>query len=134
MYKFHDLYSLLPGGGDSHVKGAGMLVVSFRGVNYGFWFHFGCSGQNANISLTIRVSFRVAREERVDHQNVVIRVGALHPAEHAWNLVFFMGQIKSLSRVQIGLLYGFNSNYPMPSFYATFALESHREPPNNGVI
>ena len=27
----------------------GMLVVSFRGVNFGFWSHLGCSGQNAII-------------------------------------------------------------------------------------
>ena len=31
------------------MKGAGMLVISFRGVNFGFWFHLGCSGQNAII-------------------------------------------------------------------------------------
>ena len=37
------------GGGDSYMKGAGMLVVSFRGVNFGFWSHLGCSGQNAII-------------------------------------------------------------------------------------
>ena len=31
------------------MKGAGMLVVSLRGVNFvnfGFWSHLGCSGQN----------------------------------------------------------------------------------------
>ena len=27
-----------------HMKGAGMLVVSLRGVNFGFWSHLGCSG------------------------------------------------------------------------------------------
>ena len=27
---------------------AGMFVVSFRSVNYGFWYHLGCSGQNPN--------------------------------------------------------------------------------------
>ena len=32
------------GGGDSHMKGARMLVVSLRGVNFGFWSHLGCSG------------------------------------------------------------------------------------------
>ena len=34
--------------GHSHVKGVGcMLVVdSLRGVNFGFWSHIGCSGQN----------------------------------------------------------------------------------------
>ena len=31
------------------MKGVGMLIVSLRGVNFGFWFHLGCSGQNAII-------------------------------------------------------------------------------------
>ena len=35
------------GGGTPHIKGVGMLVVSLRGVNFGFWSHLGCSGQNA---------------------------------------------------------------------------------------
>ena len=33
----------------SHMKGAGMLVVSLRRVIFGFWSHLGCSGQNAII-------------------------------------------------------------------------------------
>ena len=37
------------GGGDSHMKQRRMLVVSLRGVNFGFWSHLGCSGQSANI-------------------------------------------------------------------------------------
>ena len=37
------------GGGDCHMKRAGMLAVSLRGVNVGFWSHLGCSGQNAVI-------------------------------------------------------------------------------------
>ena len=28
------------------MKGAGMLVFSLRGVNFGLWSHLGCSGQN----------------------------------------------------------------------------------------
>ena len=32
-----------------HLKVVGMLVVSLRGVNFGFWSHLGCSGQNAII-------------------------------------------------------------------------------------
>ena len=32
-----------------HMKGAGMLIVSLRGVIFGFWSHLGCSGQNAII-------------------------------------------------------------------------------------
>ena len=35
------------GGGTLHVKGVGMLVISLRGVNFGFWSHLGYSGQNA---------------------------------------------------------------------------------------
>ena len=37
------------GGGTLHMKGVGMLVVSLRGVNFGFWSHLGCSEQNAII-------------------------------------------------------------------------------------
>ena len=37
------------GGGDSAYEMVGMLVVSLRGVNFGFWSHLGCSGQNAII-------------------------------------------------------------------------------------
>ena len=37
------------GGGNSHMKGVGMLVVSLRGVNFRFWSHLGCSGQTPYI-------------------------------------------------------------------------------------
>ena len=30
------------GGADSQLKWAGILVVSLRGVNFGFWSHLGC--------------------------------------------------------------------------------------------
>ena len=33
------------GGGESYMKQTGMLVVSLRGVNFGFWSRLGCSGQ-----------------------------------------------------------------------------------------
>ena len=47
--------SLPPGGGggggegESHIKRGGMLIVLLRGVNFTFWSHLGCSGQNAII-------------------------------------------------------------------------------------
>ena len=38
------------GGGDSHIKRGGMLVVSLRGVNFRFWWsHLRCSEKNAII-------------------------------------------------------------------------------------
>ena len=36
-------------GGESHMKQTGMLVISLRGVNFGFWSCIGCSRQSANI-------------------------------------------------------------------------------------
>ena len=39
-----------------------MLVVSPRSVNFGFWFHLGCSGQTP-LYLALKDSFMVAREE-----------------------------------------------------------------------
>ena len=40
---------LLSQGRTPRMKGVGMLVVSLRGVNFGFWSHLGCSAQNAII-------------------------------------------------------------------------------------
>ena len=48
--------------GDSHMKAAGMVVVSLRGVNFGFWSLLGCSGQNV-IVFTVKVSFMVVHED-----------------------------------------------------------------------
>ena len=31
------------------MKGVGIFVVSLRAVNFGFWPHLGCSGQNTVI-------------------------------------------------------------------------------------
>ena len=49
-------------GKDSHIKRGGMLVVSLRGVNFGFLSHLGCFGQNAIICSRENL-LRVAREE-----------------------------------------------------------------------
>ena len=50
------------GGGISHSKGAGMLVATLRGVNFGFWSYLGSSGQTP-LYLAVKDSFRVARKE-----------------------------------------------------------------------
>ena len=48
--KAAEVFSSRGGGGAPHMKVVvGMLIVSLRGVNFGFWFHLGCSGQNAII-------------------------------------------------------------------------------------
>jgi len=38
------------------MKGVGMLFVSLRGVNFGFWSHLRCSGQNA---VFLELGFRI---------------------------------------------------------------------------
>ena len=38
-----------PRGEDSHMKGAGILIVALRGVNFRFWSCSVCSGQNTII-------------------------------------------------------------------------------------
>ena len=43
------------------MKGAGMLVISLRGVNFGFWSQ-GVLGKTP-LNSAVKVSFRVAREE-----------------------------------------------------------------------
>ena len=53
---------LIPGG-DSYMKGAGMLDIPLRGVNFGFWSHLGCSERIVIIFSSVKVSFRVAIEE-----------------------------------------------------------------------
>ena len=50
------------GGGVSHMKGAGMRVVSLRGVNFEFWSHFSYSEQNTSI-FSHEVFVRVACKE-----------------------------------------------------------------------
>ena len=51
--RISNLYSMYsyPGGGGGELpyQTDGGLVVSLRGVNFGFWSRLGCSGQSANI-------------------------------------------------------------------------------------
>ena len=51
------------------MKGAGMIVVSLRGVNFRFWSRLGCSGQNT-IIFSRKVSFRDALAEILKSYNL----------------------------------------------------------------
>ena len=55
------LHQCTGGGGTPHMKGVGMLVVSLRGVDFGFWSRLGCFGENAFMFIAMKVLFRVAR-------------------------------------------------------------------------
>ena len=45
----HSSLFILRGGGDSHIKVTGMLVISLKGVNCRFRFHLGCLGRKVTI-------------------------------------------------------------------------------------
>ena len=95
------------GGGGPHnsayEKGVVMLVVSLRGVNFGFWSHLGCSGQNPISYLAVPVSFRVARQKYKKYQEPItnrpLKVYIVRVL--TWSL---LGVKKSLGHAQIGLL------------------------------
>ena len=44
------------------MKGVGMLVVSLRGVNFGFWSHLGCLSKTPS-HLAVMVLLKVAGEK-----------------------------------------------------------------------
>ena len=80
-----------PGEGEnSHRKGVpvGMLMVSLRGVNFGFWSDLGCSGQDA-IIFSHKGLFKGCTRRNV--KNVLFlgsKIGWATP-----RLVFFRGLI-----------------------------------------
>ena len=97
---------LHPGGGGENTayeKGVVMLVVSLRGVNFGFWSHLGCSGQNPISYLAVPVSFRVARQKYKKYQEPItnrpLKVYIVRVL--TWSL---LGVKKSLGHAEIGLL------------------------------
>ena len=74
------------------MKQTGMLDVSLRGVNFGFWSRLGCSGQSANILKAAKVSLRVPR-----------RNTELREEKQKSNLLFFFFFKRSLLGVKICL-------------------------------
>ena len=54
----------LPGrGGNSHMKGAGMLVVSLRECKFRILVSLRVSWEKRHYIIAVKVSYRVAREE-----------------------------------------------------------------------
>ena len=99
------------------MKGMGMLVVSLSGVNFGFWSHVGCSGENAIIFSRERLVYGCTRK------NIKMYIYCL-----CFNMVSFRGQ-KSFSHTHIGLLQGFNSKFPT-SILTPFICRGAPPPPN----
>ena len=88
------------------MKGAGMLVVSLRGVNFAFWSHLGCSGQNAIIFSREGHAKKYINIFDMYIFNSFYLLHSYNPSFLiclCFNMVSFRGQ-KSLAHAQIGLL------------------------------
>ena len=85
------LWSTTVSGGGTRYERGGDAVVSLRGVNFGFWSHLGCCGQNAIIFSREGLVYGCTRK------NIKIYIWCV------CFLVSFRGQ-KSLCHSQIGLL------------------------------
>ena len=80
-----------------------MLVVSLRGVNFGFWSHLGYSGQNATICSREGLFKGCARRNIKED---------IYYVYFKFFLFTLVGVKKSLAHAQIGLLQGFNLKFP----------------------
>ena len=55
------------------MKQTGILVVSLRGVNFGFWSRLGCSGQSANILSRQGLVWGSAKKHRITRRETEIK-------------------------------------------------------------
>ena len=55
------------------MKQTGMLVVSLRGVNFGFWSRLGCSGQSANILCHQGLVKGSAKKHRITRRETEVK-------------------------------------------------------------
>ena len=89
------------------MKGVGMLVVSFRGVNFGFWSHLGCLSKTPS-HLAVKVLLKVAREKYKNVCIVCVLTWSLSGVKKAWatpRSVSFTGLIQNFRRASLPLSY-----------------------------
>ena len=86
------------------MKGAGMLIVSLRGVNFGFWSLFGYSGQNI-------ITF--------SHEGIKICIC------QCFNMVSFRGQKKALTTPRSVSFRGLIQNFRWASQPLSYASPVH---------
>ena len=56
------------------MKGAGMLVVSLRRLNFGFWSHLGVVGNLNVIIVAVKVSFRAYANKNKNKNNICFKL------------------------------------------------------------
>ena len=55
------------------MKQTGTLVVSLRGVNFGFWSYLGCSGQSVNILCRQGLVLGSAKKHRITRRETEVK-------------------------------------------------------------
>ena len=112
-------------GGDSNMKQTRMLVVSLRGVNFGFWSRLGCSEQSANISCREETQNSAKRNRsQIFSLDESIQWLCLYIIKS--RCMFYLCVFKRsllevktcLSHAQIGLLYGSLKAWATPRWSA----------------
>ena len=110
------------------MKRVGMLVVLLKGVNFGFWSHLGCSGQNAITFSPEGLVQGCIGLHLKKYKNIylicIILIRSIYFI-HIIQVFSFacvltgslLGIKNSLDHAQIGLLQGFNSKFPIPTPY-----------------
>ena len=106
------------GGRTPHMKVVGMLVVSLRGVNFGFWSHLGCTGQNAIIFS--REGLHAKKYENIYLICIFLMGHSYNPSFLmclCFNMVSFRGKKKlgpRPDRSPLGLKFKFPTSIPTP--------------------
>ena len=98
------------------MKGVRMLVVSLRGVNFGFWSHLGCSGQNAIIFSRLGLH---AKKYKNIYLICILLIRSIYSINKIQVFSFdcvltwpLLGVKKRLGNTQIALLRGLIQNFP----------------------
>ena len=90
------------------MKVVGMLVVSRRGVNFGFWSHLGCSGQNTIIFSREGLVYSCTPKNIKIYILSVFQHGLFYGSKKAWappRSVSFRGLIQNFRRASPSLSY-----------------------------
>ena len=99
------------------MKGARMLVVSLRGVNFRFWSHLGSSGQNT-ITFGRKGLFQGCTRRQEFKQ-----YGKLEIYDNGVLVWPPVGDSLGSSHTNIGLLWGFDFNFRRGKINSTFPLD-----------
>ena len=108
------------------MKRTGMLVVSLRGINFGYWYQ-GCCGQNVIIFSRQGLVYGCTRRNNKKGRILIRRIYSIHINKVFHNINIYsslyflfvcilnwslLGVCISFGHAQVGLFLGSNSKFP----------------------